>query len=73
MLPGKPFEVSKEVFERAKEQSIDKTQGSFYMTNEDKKELFDESILCGYGLYNCRVHEEKGKYICTWWQGDSCD
>ena len=66
MVKGEPFEVSKEVYERAKENGD-------YMTIKDRNVLFSDSILCGYGLYNCRVHEENGKYICTWWRGDSCD
>ena len=73
MVRGMDFEVDKEVFERAKASSVKKDQNSFYMTDEDKHKFFSEAILCGYGLYNCRVHEEDGKYICTWWCGESCD
>jgi len=74
MVKGEPFEVSKEVYDRAKESYIgEEEQSSYYMTHDDRERLFSESIRWGYGLYNCRVHEEDGKYICTWWRGDSCD
>ena len=71
MRTGTPFEVSKEVYERAKG---DRTEdGYYYVKEEDQKELFSESIRWGYGLYNCRVHKEGGKYICTWERGETCD
>lgn len=73
MKTGTPFEVSKEVYDRAKARCTNKEAKSFYMTNQDKEELFSESIRWGYGLYNCQVHEENGKYICTWERGESCD
>ena len=73
MVKGTPFEVSKEVYERAKNNSKNKDQKYFYMTDSDKNELFSAAIRCGYGLYNCMVHEDNGKYICTWNRGDSCD
>ena len=92
MVRGEPFEVSKEVYERARSQCLDRCKEAllrdniteeqyteyekrtyFYMTAEDAKELFSESIRWGYGLYNCFVSEKDGKYICTWERGDSCD
>ena len=73
MVKGTPFEVSKEVYDRAKAQCTKEDETSFYMTLEDRNELFPESIRWGYGLYDCKVHEEDGKYICTWWRGSSCD
>ena len=78
MASGRPFEVSKEVYERAKAQykfsCIEGPVGSYYyMTAEDQRAHFSDAILMGYGLYNCMVHEEDGKYICTWECGDSCD
>lgn len=74
MVRGNDFEVSKEVYERAKANCTDdKPRASYYMTDADKNEIFDISILCGYGIYNCQVHEENGKYICTWMRGESCD
>jgi len=73
MTRGTPFEVSKEVFERAKAQSINKDAKSFYMAKEDEERIFSDSIRWGYGLYDCKVHEEDGKYICTWSRGDTCD
>lgn len=66
MQRGKEFEVPKEVYERAK-----RNRG--YMAYEDVEHYFNESIRFGYGLYNCMVHEENGKYICTWDMGSSCD
>ena len=74
MVRGNDFEVPKEVYDRAKAQYIGKEpQSSYYMTPEDQMEWFSTSIRCGYGLYNCKVREDNGKYICTWWRGDSCD
>jgi len=66
MRKGKEFEVSKEEYERAK------VNGG-YMSGEDIKNHFSDSILCGYGLYDCQIREENGKYICSYWTGDSCD
>ena len=73
MKTGTPFEVSKEVYERARANSVNKDAKSFYMVKEDTEKLFSDSIRLGYGLYNCKVHEENGKYICTWEMGDTCD
>ena len=64
MQKGKGFEVSKEVYERAKANCKDQTRTSFYMTQEDQSKHFSEAVLCGYGLYDCQIHEENGKYIC---------
>ena len=36
MVRGADFEVSKEVYERAKANSVDKDRSSFYMASEDK-------------------------------------
>lgn len=73
MIKGKPFEVSKEVYDRAVAKSVDKNCKYFYMAKEDKEREFSEAIRNGYGLYSCMVHEENGKYICTWNRGSSCD
>lgn len=76
MRRGEPFEVSKEVFDRARAQHLangNKDNGIYYMTNEDKQKLFDISILCGYGLYGCQVYETDGKYMCRYETGSSCD
>ena len=74
MVRGKDFEVTKEVFERAKAQyKGDKPGYSYYMTDDDKNDLFNACLLYGYGVYNCKVHEENGKYICTWCRGATCD
>lgn len=66
MRKGTPFEVSKEVYDRAK-------LNRGYMAQCDVVENFSEAIRFGYGLYCCMVHEEDGKYICTYETGDSCD
>lgn len=66
MVRGEEFEVTKEVYERAQ-------QNRGYMVSEDQPKYFSASILCGYGLYGCRVREENGKYICSWMRGSSCD
>ena len=66
MVRGTEFQVSKEVYDRAQ-------MNRGYMTTQDQKEYFDESIRCGYGLYDCKVREENGKYICSWWRGSTCD
>lgn len=73
MRVGKPFEVSKEVYERAKANCKNKDAKSFYMAMSDREKLFSETIRWGYGLYECKVHEEDGKYICTYMTGSSCD
>lgn len=70
MRRGKDFEVSKDVFERARAGREGKC---FYMAEEDKEKLFSIQVLCGYGLYNCKVREVDGKYICSYETGDSCD
>lgn len=76
MTVGTPFEVPKEVFDRAKAQCTLENKESrkwFYMAPEDRPKYFSESILCGYGLYGCEVVEEDGKYMCHYSVGDSCD
>lgn len=74
MRKGKDFEVPKEVYDRAKAAYAgSKPQTSYYMTAGDRVQLFDVAILCGYGLYDCKVREENGKYICSYMTGDSCD
>lgn len=73
MRQGTPFEVEKEVFDRAKAQSRNKDAKYFYMTEADKVKIFPVWERCGYGVYSCMVHEEDGKYICTYETGDSCD
>ena len=73
MRKGNDFEVSKEVYERAKEGHPNQNLKYYYMADKDKNELFDVSILCGYGLYGCMVYEEDGKYWCTYETGSTCD
>ena len=66
MTRGKDFEVSKDVYERAK-------ANRGYMAKEDEEKLFSDSILYGYGLYCCVVREKDGKYICSYEIGETCD
>ena len=66
MRRGKDFEVTKEVYDRAK-------ANRGYMAKEDEEKLFSESIRYGYGLYCCVVKEVDGKYICSYETGSSCD
>ena len=66
MRKGKDFEVSKDVYDRAK-------ANRGYMAEQDKEALFSDSIRYGYGLYCCVVREKDGKYICSYSIGDSCD
>lgn len=74
MVVGKPFEVSREVYERARANTIEpEKRTAYYMAEEDEEKLFPVSIRCGYGLYDCKVYEKDGKYICTWMRGSSCD
>ena len=73
MRKGNDFEVSREVYERAKAHSKNKDAEFFYMDSKDQEQLFSEAIRWGYGLYSCTVREENGKYICSYWTGDTCD
>lgn len=74
MVTGKEFEVSKDVYDRARAQYKGKEPlKSYYMTADDENKLFSPSIIWGYGLYDCRVREENGKYICSWKRGETCD
>lgn len=68
MRKGKPFEISKEVYDRA-------VENRGYITDADEKELFDVCQLYGYGVYNDKVYidEATGKYMCQFDLGESCD
>lgn len=66
MRIGTPFEVTKDVYDRAQ-------QNRGYMISKDQDKFFSDAILYGYGLYNCRVQEKDGKYICTYETGSTCD
>lgn len=68
MVRGEPFEISKEVYDRAMEQ-----RG--YIASCDKADLFPDEILCGYGLYGAMAYYDKEtkKYMCAWSHGSSCD
>ena len=60
------MEISKEVYDRA-------VTNKGHITRDDEREIFDVSILCGYGLYGTEVEEENGKYYCHYWRGSTCD
>ena len=68
MVVGKPFEIDKEVYDRAQE-------NGGYIAQEDTEKLFSVSIRCGYGLYGAKAYQDKdtGKYMCSWMRGSSCD
>lgn len=66
LIDGKPFEVSKEVYERAK-------NNNNIMDAQDQMNLFSHDILAGYGLYYCKVFKKKDKYICYWKRGNTLD
>ena len=66
MRIGKEFEVTKDVYERAKEHGG-------YMAREDEPKYFSQATLCGYGLYDCKVREQDGKYICSYMTGSTSD
>lgn len=66
MIKGTPFEISKEVYDRAME-----NRG--YIVNKDMKELFSISQLCGNGVYSAMAFEKDGKYYCSFWLGSTCD
>lgn len=61
-------EIPKEVYDRA-------MANHGIMTDEDQKKMFDVSIINGYGLYCVGVYKDEaaGKYMCTYYIGDSCD
>ncbi len=65
-MPYMEKEVSKEVYDNAQKHSG-------WMTDDDKKEVFDVCELCGYGIYGARVYAKDGKYYCTYYRGSSCD
>lgn len=76
MRKGTDFEVSKDVYDRAVANYVGKDKplnGAYYMAKQDQEKLFSEAIRWGYGLYSCMVREEDGKYICSYWTGDTCD
>ena len=53
------YEITKEDFEKAKEQGA--------------RSLIGESIICGYGVYGAEVKEIDGKYYLSYERGDRCD
>ena len=59
-------EISKEVYDRA-------VENKGRIAREDINDVFDISILCGYGVYGTSVREENGKYYCDYQRGSTCD
>lgn len=66
MIRCEPFEISKEVYDRAQ-------KNRSYIASEDMGKLFTVSQLCGYGVYGARAFEKDGKYLCAYNIGSSCD
>ena len=68
MRIGTPFEISKEVYDRA-------MQNGGYIAGEDRVKLFNQAQLCGYGVYSdmAYIDEKTGKYMCRYELGSSCD
>ena len=65
-MPYLEKEVSKDIYDSAR-----KHNG--YLTDDDKKKVFDNCDLCGYGIYGARVYTKGDKYYCTYYRGSSCD
>lgn len=59
-------EITKEQYDRA-------MKNNKYITEEDKKTIFTESEIWGYGVYSPKVAEKDGKYYVNYESGDSCD
>ena len=66
MIKCEPFEISKDVYDRA-------MKNGGYITRMDETELFSISQLCGTGVYSDKAFEKDGKYYCSYCIGDSCD
>ena len=82
MLINDTKEISKEVYERAKElyekighqyYTVESNRPMYTMTREDREKVFDEAVRFGYGLYGAKVYEKDGKYYCYYLTGSSCD
>ena len=59
-------EISKEVYDRAK-------ANRGYIAQDDRKDVFSISELCGYGVYGDTVIKEDDKYFVVYTRGSSCD
>ena len=57
-------EITKEIYDAA---------GGDGKPLKDRKEVFSDSEMMGYGIYHPTVYEEDGKYYCRFYMGDSCD
>ena len=66
MTRCEPFEISKDVYDRA-------MRNRGYITETDKSNLFDTWQLCGYGVYSAMAYEKDKKYWCSYYMGSTCD
>jgi len=64
-----PFEISKEVYDRA----MNGNGVKGYIADEDMPNIFAEWQLYGYGVYSPMAYEENGKYWCSYYMGSTCD
>lgn len=62
-------EISKETYDKVMTES----NGTGRVPESMETELFDRSILCGYGLYGAIVKEDGNQYLLNYRIGDSCD
>ena len=58
--------ITKEMYGRA-------VQNGGQLTREDYWNVFNESDVMGYGVYNERLAEEEGNYYVTFNRGSSAD
>lgn len=59
-------EITKEQYERA-------MKNNGYIADEDGKDIFTISEMCGYGVYLPIAFERDGKYFVSFELGSSCD
>ena len=59
-------EISKEQYERARD------NGGF-ISERDKKHIFSESELFGYGIYSPMAYRKDDKYYVSFMRGLTCD
>ena len=69
MVQCAPFEISKEVYDRA----VNGKGKINYIADEDMPKLFADWKLYGYGVYSPIAYEENGKYWCRYNMGSTCD
>ena len=67
------FEIPKEIFDRAETRQYGYGEPVKIITIADRKLLFEEAILYGYGLHHANAYEKDGKYFCNWDRYAFCD